>query len=153
MDYVENAFTVAAGQATEIDAGVTEVFEYALRADANNQLVQALVSNKDTGVTVNTETLNVRLQKLDAATNVQVSIMSKGRPIVVVQDRAGNYHVVGMDEGLDLTASNIATGAQREDFSGYDLTFTGKREDACPILDSTTVTALLALVSNTNIDP
>jgi len=153
LDYVENAFTILNGVVTGIAAGVTEVFEYPLRSDQNNNLTQNIVSSRDNGTIVNTETLNMRLKKLDPGTSQEVTIMAKGRPIAVVVDRAGNYHLVGHEEGLDLTNSNIGTGNAREDFNGYDLTFSAKEGSVAPILDAATVTAIEALVSASVINP
>lgn len=153
LDYVEDAFTIAAGVATGINVAVTEVFEFPLRSDQNNNFTQNVVSSRDNGSIVNTETLNARLKKLDAATSQEVTIMAKGRPIIVAVDRAGNHHVMGVEEGMDLSNSNIQSGSAREDFAGYDLTFTSKEGEIAPILDAATVTALEALVSATVINP
>jgi len=153
MDYVDAAFTVASGQATAINASITEVFQYKLRSDTNNDLNEAIVSDKNNGTTINTQTLNMRLVKQDAATSNQVSLLAYARPIAVVVDRNGNHKVVGLSEGLDLTGSNIQSGLARADFNGYDLTFTATEGTTAPFLDAATITAIEALVSSTNINP
>jgi hypothetical protein len=151
MDYVENAFTVTNGEATAINVAITEVFDYVLRA-TNNTLTEALVSAKDTGTTVNTQTLEVRLKKQDAATSNQIKLMAHGRPIIVVVGNDNSHKVMGISEGCDLTGSNIQSGQGRADFNGYDLTFTAEEVELAPTLNSATVTALEALISDTNID-
>ncbi|MEM9823233.1 MAG: hypothetical protein AAF985_19285 [Bacteroidota bacterium] len=153
LDYAENAFTVASSAATGIDASVTEVFKYELRSDTNNDATESMVSNKDAGTSVNTQTVNLRLKKQDAATSNEIKLMAYARPIIVIQDRNDVYKVFGLSEGMDLTGSNIQSGNARADFNGYDLTFTSLEGDMGPILDAATVTALTTLVSNTNIDP
>ena len=151
MDYVDSAFTVSAGEATAIAVGVSEVFEYPLRA-TNNTFTESIVTSKDAGTTVNTQTLEVRLKKQDAATSNQVKIMAHGRPVIVIVGNDGTHKVVGISEGCDLTGSNIQSGGSRADFSGYDLTFTAEEIELAPSLDALTITALEALVSATNID-
>ncbi|UII80001.1 hypothetical protein [Flagellimonas sp. CMM7] len=153
LDYLENAFTVSDSQGTGIAVGVTEVFKYELRSDTNNDATESMISNKDAGTSVNTQTVNVRLKKQDAATSNEIKLMAYARPIIAVQDRNNVYKVYGLSEGMDLTASNIQSGAARADFNGYDLTFTSLEGEMAPILDSATVTALEALVSATNINP
>ncbi len=153
IDYVENSFTVSNSQGTGIAVGVTEAFKYELRSDTNNDATESMVTNKDTGTSVNTQTVNLRLKKQDAATSNEIKLMAYARPIIVVQDRNDVYKVYGMSEGMDLTGSNIQSGSAKADFNGYDLTFTSAEGDMAPILDSATVTALIALVSATNIDP
>lgn len=152
INYVANAFTVSGGEVTAIDGAVTEVFQYALRADENN-LEEAAVSDKNTGTTVVTQTTTLALKKLDKDSSNEVKLMAQGRPYIILQDRNDNYMLVGASEGNDITGSSVTTGGARADFNGYNLTFTAEENCLAPFLDSATVTALLALVSATNIDP
>ena len=153
MDYVAAGFTVAAGEATAINADITEVFPWDLRSDTNNDASEAPVSSRDNGSTTFTQTLNMRLKKQDAATATEVSLMAYGRPIFVVVDRNGVHKVFGLSEGMDLTGGNIQSGTAKGDFNGYDLTFESVEGSPAPILDSSTVTALEALISETVIAP
>ncbi len=152
LDYVENALTVAGGQVTGINVAVTEVFQYDLRAD-NNTFVESLVSDKNTGVSINTQTSEIRLKKQDYATSNEIKLMASARPIIVIAGYDGSYKAMGISEGCDLTGSNIQSGGAKADFNGYDLTFTAIETELAPYLDSATITAIEALVSNTNIDP
>ena len=150
LDYVEASFTVSNGEGTAMNVAVTEVFEYPLRA-TNNTFSEAMVSSKDNGTTVNTQTLEVRLKKQDAATSNQIKLMAYGRPIIVVVGNDNAHRVMGISEGCDLTGSNIQSGGARSDFNGYELTFTAEEVELAPILDTDTVSALEAVVSETNI--
>lgn len=150
INYVSDAFTVVDGEATAINVSVTESFKYELRNDGNI-FTESPVSDKNSGTTVNTQTLTLALPKLDKDTSLQVDLLAKGRPIVVVQDRNGNYKVVGLSEGMDLTGSDINSGGSHSDFNGYSLTFSSMEGSTAPTLDEATVTALLALVSTENI--
>lgn len=152
IDYVESAFTVSAGQATGISGDVTEVFAYDLRSD-NNTFVESIVSDKNTGTTVNTQTVEMRLKKQGYASANEVKLMAYSRPIIVLVGYDGSYKIVGHSEGCDLTGSNIQSGGAKTDFNGYDLTFTATETELAPYLDATTISALEALVSNTNIAP
>ncbi|WP_136465527.1 hypothetical protein [Flagellimonas onchidii] len=150
INYIEDAFTVASGEATAINAGITEAFKYELRADGNS-FVQSPVSDRNTGTTVNTQTTTLALKKLDKDTSLEVDLMAKGRPILVIRDRMDNYFVAGITEGNDLTGSDINTGGAKSDFNGYNLTFEAQEGSAAPWLDAATITALEALVSSSNI--
>lgn len=152
MNFLEDAFTIAAGEATAIDVAVTEVFKYELRNDGN-LFSENVVSDKNTGTTVNTQTLTLALKKLTKETSLEVDLMAKGRPIIVVRDRNDNYRIAGVSEGNDLTGSDINTGGAKADFSGYNLTFEAMEGSTAPFLDAATITALEALVSETNIEP
>lgn len=150
FDYVEAPFTLTSGQATGINAAVTEVFEFDLRSD-NNTFTESIVSDKNTGTTVNTQTAEIRLKKQNYQTSNEIKIMASGRPIIILVGYDGSYKVMGYSEGCDLTGSNIQSGGVKTDFNGYDLTFTAMETELAPYLDSATVTALDALVSNTTI--
>lgn len=152
IDYIASPFTVSAGQATAINIGITEVFKYELRSD-NNTLTESIVSDKNTGVSLNTQTLELRLKKQDYSTSAEIKLLASARPIIVVQGYDGSYKALGITDGCDLTASNIQSGGAKGDFSGYDLTFTAEEANLAPFLDSTTVTALVALESVTLITP
>lgn len=151
LNFQEDAFTITAGEATAIDIGVTEVFKYELLADGNT-LVENITSDQNNGTTIFEQVLTLALKKITAATAVEVNALAKGRPIIVVQDRMGNYKIVGISDGTVLTGDSNSGGA-KADFNGYNLTFTATETDPAPTLDSATVTALLALVSATNINP
>lgn len=152
INYIEDAFTITAGEATAINPLVTECFKYELRSDGNN-LSQAIVSDRNNGTTVNTETTTLALKKLDKDTSLEVTLMAKGRPILVLRDRQDNYQLVGPTEGNDLTGSDLNTGGAKSDFNGYNLTFEAQEKDAAPFLDAATIMALEAIVSATNINP
>lgn len=152
IDYIESPFTVSGGQATAINVGITEVFKYEVRAD-NNTFTESIVSDKNTGVTLNTQTLEVRLKKQDYSTSLELKALANARPIIVIEGYDGSRKAMGITDGCDLTGSNIQSGGAKSDFNGYDLTFTAEEVALAPFLDATTVTALVALESATEITP
>ena len=141
---IEDPFTVVAGVATAINAGITDVFEYDLEGDGNT-LEQSLVSERTNGTTVNTQTLTVVLKKMDATASAQLNLVAYSFPIAVVKDRNGKYHAIGIDDGIDFTIV-ASTGGAKTDLNGYTLTGVSTTGALAPILDEATVTALLALV-------
>lgn len=150
-DYLADSFTVTGSQATAMNVALTSAYEFDLRAN-NNTFAEEVVSDKNTGNTVNTQTLSVRLKKQDHQTSAEIMLMAKARPIIVVKHRDGSYRVMGISEGCDLTGSSIQSGGARNEFNGYDLTFTAEEVALAPTLDSATVTAFEAVVSATKID-
>ena len=145
FDYIEAPFTITTGEATALNAGITSVFKYELRADGN-LFAEAVVSDKNTGTTINTQTLTLALKKLNKETSLEVDLMAKGRPIIVIEDNMGNFRIAGESDGNDLTGSDINTGGGKADFNGYNLTFTAVETRLAPFLDESTSTALKALV-------
>jgi len=110
-----------------------------------NTLVQDLVPDRNTGTRVNTQTLTVVLKKISAQDSANLNFVSSGFPMAVVKDRNGIYHAVGIDDGIDFTIQE-ATGGAKTDMNGYTLTGVSTTGTLAPKLDSSTVTAFLALL-------
>lgn len=144
FNFVENPFTVVDGVATAVNPLLTEVFQYDLIGDGNS-LAQSMVGDRNAGTSANTQTLTLALQKLTKEDNNQVNLLVYGYPQAVVKDRAGNYHIVGITEGIDFTAAPT-TGAAKPDFNGYNLTGVAIESELAPMMDEATITAFLSLV-------
>ena len=144
FNYLEDPFTVLAGEATAVNVALTTVYEYDILGDTNT-FVENMVSDRNTGVTVNTQTLTIFLGGLDAATSVQMNLLAYGTPQAVIRDRNGVYHAVGISEGIDFTVDST-TGGASTDANGYTLTGVSTEVALSPKLDSATITAFLALV-------
>lgn len=144
FNFVENPFTVTAGVATEINPLLTTVFDYELEGDGNN-VAESLVSDRNSGTSLNTQTLTVVLKKIDAVTSAQMNLLAYGFPMAVVKDRNGIFHAIGTDDGIDFTVAQ-STGGAKGDLNGYTLTGVSTTGALSPKLDATTVTAFLALV-------
>lgn len=151
FDFVEDSFTVTAGEATAIDAGVTTVFEYELLADGNT-LVETFTEDRNAGTSIYEQVLTVALKKQTKDSANELALIVKARPVAVVLDRQGNYKVVGISDGTVATGS-IESGGAKGEFNGYNLTLTATETAPAPYLDSATVTAFLLLVSGTQINP
>ena len=152
VPYIANGFTILDGEVTALDVSITEAFKYELRADANIQTSDG-VSDENTGVSLFTETLVVALKKQDSETNVQVNLLQQGLHYIIGVSKNGDYQLMGSLDGARVTASNISSGGARSDFNGYNLTFTAFSRMPSPFLDQSTVTALLAIESASNINP
>lgn len=146
IDYQADAFTIAAGAVTAIAIGVTAAYKYDLRADGNT-FAQSTVSDKNTGTTVTTQTINLALKKLDKTTSLEVDLLARARPYIIVQDRNDNYFLAGATEGCDLTGSDINSGGARSDFNGFNLTFEAMEANLAPFLSSAAVTTLTGIVA------
>ena len=144
---IENPFTVVEGIVTAVNPLLTDVFQYDLIGDGNT-FVQSLASDRNTGTSINTQTLTLVLPKIRKEDTHQFNLLAYGYPKAVVLDRMGNYHVVGISEGIDFLVAPT-TGGAKADFNGYNLTGTSMESQIAPILDSSTATAFLALVNPT----
>jgi len=144
FNYLEDAFTITAGQATAINPLLTAAFEYELEGDGNI-FAENKVSDRNTGTSINTQTLTIVLKKTDAATSAEFNLLTAGYPMAVIKTRNGEYKVVGIDDAIDFTVDST-TGGAKSDLNGYTLTGVATCKDFAPSLDSATITAFLALV-------
>jgi hypothetical protein len=144
FNFVEDPFTVVAGEATGVNPLLTVAYEYELEGDGNN-VAETLVSDRNNGTSVNTQTSTIVLKGIDATTSAQMNLLAYGFPMAVVKDRNGIYHAIGIDDGIDFTVAQTSGGAKTE-LNGYTLTGVSTTGSLSPKLDSATITAFLALV-------
>ena len=142
--HVDDPFTISSGQATAINSDVTAVFEFVVEGD-NNNFEQAVVTDRNNKTTVNTQNVNAVFGKMDTATNATLNLLVYGYHDVVVEDRNGVHHALGIDDGFDFNVTATSGGA-KGDLNGYTLAGTSQTGALAPTLDSSTITALLALL-------
>jgi len=145
FNYIADPFTLVGGQATAVNAALTSIFEYEIEGDLNT-LVESLVSDRNTGTTINTQTLTVSLKAISYSDGVQLNLLAKGYPMAVIKDRNGVFHAVGIQDGIDFTVEQT-TGGVKSDFNGYTLTGVATTSELSPKLDSATQTVFLAAVA------
>ena len=143
-NYIEDPFTIVAGEATAVNVALTSVFQYELEGDGNT-LEESMVGDRNTGTRVNTQTLTFLLKKIDAVTSAEMNLLAGGFPQAVVKDRNGVYHALAIDDGMDFTIVQ-GTGGAKTDLNGYTNTGVATTGTLSPKLDAATITAFEALV-------
>jgi hypothetical protein len=144
-NYLEDPFTVVGGEATAMNVLLTAAYEYDLVGDGQ-VLDENVVSDRNNGTVLNTQTITAILQGIDATTSAELNLVAAGYPQAVVLTNDGNYHAVGITDGIDFTTVEN-TGAAKGDLNGYTLTGVSTEQLLSPILDSATVTAFLLVVA------
>lgn len=145
FNFLEDPFTVLNGVATAINPLLLEVFEFELEGDGNN-VAESLVSDRNSGTSVNTQTMTIVLKKIDAVTSAQMNLLAYSFPMAVVKDRNGIYHAIGIDDGIDFTVAQ-STGGAKTELNGYTLTGVSTTGSLSPKLDSATIADFLLLVA------
>jgi len=101
---------------------VQNLYKYELKSN-ENVYDQEIVSSRENGTTFFRQTLTIKLKKQDAATHQQVKLLAYAKPRILVETNEGDFFLVGLFRGADLTAGSINSGGSLGDFSGYSLTF------------------------------
>ena len=147
LDYIEDSFTVVAGEATAIDVGVTAVYGYDLLNDGNT-FAEAFEQDINAGTSTYIQTVTLALKKQSKLFAQELALIVKARPIAVVLDRMDNYKIVGISDGT-VSSGSLESGGAKNEFNGINLVLTATETEPAPYLDATTVTAFIALIDAT----
>jgi hypothetical protein len=128
-----------------MSASLIESFLYDLVGDGQ-VLTESKPSDRAAGVSVNTQTITCLLQGIDKDTSNELNAVTEGYPQAVVKTRDGNYHAIGITDGIDFSVE-ATTGATQAEFSGATITGVSIEKNLSPILDEATVTAFLLTVA------
>lgn len=139
--------TISSGEITAF-AGTPTWFEFDVKG--NSSLETTVNSSRENGTTFYTQTLNLTLTFLDKATQEELKLLAHARPHVAVEDYNGNFFLVGLEHGAEVTGGTIVTGAAMGDLSGMTLTFEGQETAPAYFVVSTVITGA---ASATQIDP
>tara|TARA_R110002020_G_scaffold110866_6_gene256146 strand:+ start:2748 stop:3272 length:525 start_codon:yes stop_codon:yes gene_type:complete len=146
FNFEPDQFTIVDGEATAVNANLTEVWSFYIKGDGNTLSAPLLVDAK-LGSSVCTQTLVAQFNGTSAPKSNQLTMAAQGHAGAVLKDRDGNYHLLGHEVGFNVsTTIEEVTGGARGDFYGYNGTFIGETKILPPKLDAATATAFLALV-------
>ena len=87
---------------------------------------------------------------MDKATQEEIKLLATSRPHVAIEDYNGNFFLVGLEHGAEVTGGTIVSGAAMGDLSGFTLTLEAMEKSPANFTVSTVVTAN---ESATQIDP
>jgi hypothetical protein len=137
--------TIVAGEITALSAA-PDWFKFEVKGASS--LETAINSSRENGTTFYESTVTMSLTFQDKATQEQLKLITHARPHVIVEDYNGNYFLVGLEHGAEVTGGSIATGAAMGDLSGYSLTIVAQETAPPYFVDSDAIS-----VDSTQIDP
>ena len=139
--------TISAGEITAL-AGTPTWYQFDIKG--NSSLETTVNSSRENGTTFYTQTLNLTLTYLDKATQEEIKLLAAARPHVAIEDYNGNFFLVGLEHGAEVTGGTIVSGAAMADLSGFTLTFEAMETAPAYFVTSTVITDD---ASATQIDP
>lgn len=128
--------TITANVMTEL-ASSENAFKFELKADGNTYEEQN-ENSRDNGTSFFTQTGNLVLKVQDAATQAELTLLSYGRPHVIIEDYNGNFRLAGAEHGVEVSVSTTSGGAMG-DLNGYNLSFEGKERNMATFIDSSII--------------
>lgn len=148
------AYSVVTGEEDVIDTWVPidtatamNLYKFELKSTTNS-FTTAIESSRDNGTTFFSQTLVAALKRQDAVTTKNVKLLAYGRPRIVVRTMTDQFFLMGLDQGADVSAGEISSGAALGDFNGYSLTFLAQEEMPANFIDCSNETTLKAVFNN-----
>lgn len=129
--------TIVAGEITVL-SGTPVWFKYDIKGSSS--LETTITSSRENGTTFYDQTLNLVLTVLDKATQEEVKLLAHSRPHIAVEDYNGNFFLLGLENGAELTGGSITSGAAMGDLSGTSLTFLAQEKAAAYFVTPTVIT-------------
>jgi len=90
------------------------------------------------------QTINVVLPRIDVTKRNVLETLKNRYLIAIVPDNNGYYHLVGLEEGLQMSELTSTTGRARADGSSYNLTLMAEASEDSFFLDPAILTGLIA---------
>jgi len=148
LNYTTSSFTKnGSGEVTAFPSGST-VYYYQLKG--TSAYTETVNTSRENGTTFFSQELVLNLKKLTNEMTTQMKLMAYGRPQIVVHTMNGDALLVGEEEGADVTAGTIQTGAGMGDLYGYSITFTGMERLPAAFISGSTTTNPFAGLSASN---
>jgi hypothetical protein len=123
------------------------IYKFELKSTANS-FTTAINSSRDNGTTFFEQTLVAALKRQDVVTHKNVKLLAYGRPRIIVRTMTDQFFLMGLDQGADVSAGEISSGAALGDFNGYSLTFTAQEELPANFINATTEAEIKAIFNN-----
>ena len=129
--------TISSGEITAL-AGSPTWFQFDIKG--NSSLETAINSSRENGTTFYTQTLSLTLTFLDKATQEEIKLLAAARPHIAIEDYNGNFFLVGLEHGAEVTGGTVVSGAAMGDLSGFTLTFEAMETSPAYFVTSTVIT-------------
>lgn len=120
---------------TIVGGGTINAYKYELKGVST--FSEVFNSSRDTGTSSVEQTLVLSLKTQSLADHKEIKLLTYGRPRIVIEDRNGNYKVMGLDHGAEVTTANANSGAQMADGAGYELTLVAMEKIYANFMEAT----------------
>jgi hypothetical protein len=145
--WLDYGFTVASSEMTGLGT-LAEVFKFELK-NVGNIPLETETASVDNGTVFYDGKIDLVLVGLTAPLLNQAKLLSRDRSVIFLEDNNGKFHCFGISNGANKTTGTREIGGDLGGFYGLKMSFQTLEPDTAPILDSATVTSLLAIVSDT----
>jgi len=140
-DVISTTLSGTAGilEVTDVDMGAASLFRYAMPLGTAS-LSDSVTGSRENGTVFYTPTLNLLLNKLTKEDQNEIKLLGQTKVIIFAQlnSTLANGHdavvILGRENGMELNAGTMDSGAAWGDRGGYTLTFDGLEKEPFPFV-------------------
>jgi hypothetical protein len=141
------AITEASGVVTAITVSPGKQFRRYVMPKETSFFTETLNSNVANGTIFYQQELTIVLNKMQANTRNEISLLAQNRLIAIGLDNNGKYWLLGRERSIDATGGDGGSGTATGDRNGYTRVFTGMEKDMAPEVQNSIIADLLAPAS------
>jgi hypothetical protein len=119
------SFTEASGVVTAITKAAGKKFYKYQLVKQTSMFEDTLTANEENGTVYSAQKLSIILNKMQANTRNEITLLAQNLLVCVAGDRNGKYWFLGALNGLSITTIKGETGTKMGDRNGYTLEFDG----------------------------
>lgn len=137
------SYTEASGVVTAITkASGKKFYKYEL-VKGTSSFVENINASVENGTVFYQQELTIIINKLQVAVRNELLLLAKNYLVAIAHDNNGKYWIMGLLNGMDISAGSAGSGTAQGDRSGYTLTFTGKEPALAQEVSGSIIAALL----------
>ena len=137
INYTTGSFTKDGNDLVTALPLSSSLYYYELKG--TSAYTETVNTSRENGTTFFSQELVLNLKKLTNEMTTQLKLMAYGRPQILVHTKNGETLLVGEQNGADVTAGTIQTGAGLGDLYGYSVTLTGEEKLPAGFVSGSTV--------------
>lgn len=117
-------------------------FKYDLKGV--NTFEQKITVNQDNRTSFIEQTLSITLAKLDVASHKELKLLMFARTHCVIETNAGDFNIMGLEYGAEVSDGGANIGAKLGDENGYKLVVTAQEKTFANFITTSLTAALTA---------
>jgi len=110
------------------------------------EIVENIISTPQMGTTAYEQIFNMYLAHYQTSVKNQVMILAADRTMIIVEDRNGQYWLLGDTNGMNMNGTNTGNTGKTYtggDPNGFTLSFSGQEPTLAPEVSSTVISAII----------
>lgn len=127
---------------TNSSGGTVTFYEFQIRRETG-EFKETITSSIQNGTLFYEPNLTIFLEKYQTYIRNRMLLIAQTQVTAIVEDKLGNFWLLGKTAGLDLLSGEASMGKASADANGYTLTFTGQEPETAIQVDPSIIASLI----------